>query len=318
MQSDSLVLGIDGGGSKTVCWLTSAEHGAPPTPLGRGLSGPANPQSVGWPAAVTELNRAVDGALADAGMPVAPLAAACVALAGGDRDSVRRPLEQWAAERRLAARFLATHDALPILAAGTPEGHGVALISGTGSFAFGRNAAGTFARAGGWGYLFGDEGSGYAIALAGLRAVAQAADGRGPQTQLTERLLAELQIDAPAKLVEAVYSNAADRRGLARLAALILETAERGDTVAVRIVASAANELADMVAAVVRSLALEREQYALALTGGVLIHSANLRSELAKCLATRQCAPGSVQSVPEPVSGAVHLARDLLRRMFAC
>ena len=85
------------------------------------------------------------------------------------------------------------HDAVPILAAGSPEGWGVALISGTGSLAFGRDRQGRSCRAGGWGFLFGDEGSGYAIALAGLRAAAQAADGRAPATRLLEGFLERFQ-----------------------------------------------------------------------------------------------------------------------------
>jgi N-acetylglucosamine kinase-like BadF-type ATPase len=313
MNPSSLVLGIDGGGSKTVCWLAQADPDAPLDPLGRGMSGPANPQSVGWPAAVQELNRAVDAAFADAGIPVAPLAAACVALAGGDRDTVRTPLAQWAADRRLAGRFLATHDALPILAAGTPAGHGIALIAGTGSLAYGRNAAGVTARSGGWGWLFGDEGSGYAIALAGLRAVAQAADGRGGETALTPRILAEFHVDTPARLIEAVYSGPTDRRHVARLARIVLETAEQGDAVAGQLVRSAAADLAAMVAAVASSLTFHDQDYALALTGGVLRNSPLLRDQLGQQLALQACSPASVQSVPEPVAGALRLARNLLQ-----
>ena len=311
MNPASLVLGIDGGGSKTVCWLAHASPDAPLEPLGRGLSGPANPQSVGWPAAVQELNRAVDAAFADAGLAVDSLAAACVALAGGDRDTVRTPLAEWAAGRRLAGRFLAAHDALPILAAGTPAGHGIALISGTGSLAFGRNAAGVTARSGGWGWLFGDEGSGYAIALAGLRAVAQAADGRGAETSLTPRILSELNVDTPARLIEAVYSGTTDRRHVARLARIILESAEHGDRVATQIMQSAAAELAAMVAAVATSLAFNDQDYALALTGGVLLNSPLLNDQLDQQLALKGYQPASVQSVAEPVSGATRLAREL-------
>ena len=313
MNPASLVLGIDGGGSKTVCWLAHADPDAPLLPLGRGSSGAANPQSVGWPAAIQELNAAVDAAFADAGIAVGPLAAACVALAGGDRDTVRTPLAEWAAERRLAGRFLATHDALPILVAGTAAGHGIALISGTGSLAFGRDAGGVTARSGGWGWLFGDEGSGYALALAGLRAVARAADGRDSATELTHRLLSELHVDMPARLIEAVYSGSTDRRHLARLARVVLETAEHGDAVAGRIVQSAATDLAAMVAAVASSLAFQDQDYALAVSGSVLLNSPLLRDQLSQQLALKGYIPASVQSVPEPVSGAIRLARDLLQ-----
>lgn len=306
------MLGVDGGGSKTVCWLAGMDAGSRPMAIGRGTSGAANPQSVGWEAAVRELNRAIDAAFADAGLGCVPVAAACVALAGGDRDTVRQPLERWAAERQLAARFAATHDGLPILAAGTADGHGIALISGTGSFAFGRTAAGATARAGGWGYLFGDEGSGYAIALAGLRAAAQAADGRGPETLLTAQLLAATGASEAAGLIEAVYPRAAERRWLARLARPVLETAAGGDAVARGILTAAAGELAEMVVAVAASLGLERDSYPLALGGGVLIHCDAIRIAVQQTLTDRRLAPGTLQVVPEPVSGAVRLAGELL------
>ena len=86
---------------------------------------------------------------------------------------------------RLARHVEVTNDAAILLAAGTPDGWGVALVSGTGSIAFGRAPDGRTARGGGWGYLLGDEGSAYALVLAGLQAVARAADGRGEPTCLT-------------------------------------------------------------------------------------------------------------------------------------
>src|SRR5207302_776208 len=96
-------------------------------------------------------------------------------------------------------------DAALLLAAGTPEGWGVAVVAGTGSMAFARAADGRTARAGGWGPLLGDEGSGYAIALAGLRAAARSADGRAQVTPLTDRLLAAYGLTRPQELIGAVY-----------------------------------------------------------------------------------------------------------------
>ena len=115
----------------------------------------------------------------------------------------------------LAHKIEVTTDAAILLAAGTPEGWGLALVAGTGSIAYGRMADGRRARAGGWGHLLGDEGSAYALVLAGLRAVARAADGRGPATVLTERFLAEMSLSRPQELVPAIYRGGADRAALA-------------------------------------------------------------------------------------------------------
>ena len=153
-----------------------------------------------------------------------------------------------------AEQVLVTHDALPVLAAGTPDGVGVAVISGTGSLAFGRNAAGQTARAGGWGYLIGDEGSGYAIARQALQAAARAWDGRGPQTALSERLLAELGLAQPSELVHAVYGRQQDRHWLAGLARVAVEAADAGDPIACRIIDEAAADLAAMCVAVAKQL----------------------------------------------------------------
>ena len=114
------------------------------------------------------LTGAVAAAFATAGIPRHAVASAVLAAAGSDGEEIRRAFSDWAEEVSLAVRFQVVLDAWPVLAAGTPDGWGIALISGTGSLAFGRAANGRTARAGGWGFLFGDEGSGYAIAVAGL------------------------------------------------------------------------------------------------------------------------------------------------------
>jgi N-acetylglucosamine kinase-like BadF-type ATPase len=138
-----------------------------------------------------------------------------VRLAGADREENRQRLERWARDRRLARVFRVVHDAAPLLAAGTPNGWGVALIAGTGSFAFAQSRDGATARAGGWGYLLGDEGSGYAIALAGLRAAALAVDRRGRRTALVEGFMARLGVPKPVDLIPAVYRIANDRKAIA-------------------------------------------------------------------------------------------------------
>ena len=307
VSADELVLGIDGGGSKTTAWLALTESSRG-EPLGRGTSGPSNPQSVGWDVATRNLDRAVIAAFADAGREPAIVASACVALAGGDREYERGRLTEWAEQRRLARRFHATHDAAPLLAAGTPDGTGIAVIAGTGSLAFGRNSAGQTARAGGWGHLFGDEGSGYAMALAGLTAVAKSLDGRGESTQLRDGILQELNITDPSDLISTVYPHRDDRTWLASLAKPVLAAAAAGDAVARRIVTQAAEDLAAMVEALARTLDLAAGDFPLALGGGILIHFDLVQQLLLKSLVDHGLNPAPVKTVAEPVAGAVLLA----------
>lgn len=303
------VLGMDGGGTKTVAWLARCTPGSEPSVIGRGSAGPANPQTVGLAQATENLDRAVAAARDDAGVEAGPLAAAVLALAGSDRDEVRGPLEDWAQQRQLARRFRVVHDALPVLTAGSPDGSGAALIAGTGSLAFGRSRDGRTARAGGWGFRFGDEGSGYAIAVAGLRAAAKCADGRGPDTLLLRRLLERLALRDPAELISAISRLAADQAAVAALAEVVTAAADDGDRVADRIVDEAAAELAAMVAAVVRRIDLPAAGFPLALAGGTILGSENLQRHLGVHVGSLGLRPDPVATVPDPVVGAVKLAQ---------
>src|SRR5687768_9453320 len=171
---NDLVLGVDGGGTKTAAWLAIAD--ADPgddKPIGRGIAGPGNPRAVGFETALSNINAAIHEAFRTAQLPVRKVQAACLALAGADRPAERNRLEQWCTEQDLAGCLVLTNDADPLLAAASRDNFGIALIAGTGSFAFGRDREGQTARCGGWGYLLGDEGSGYSIALTGLRAAAK-------------------------------------------------------------------------------------------------------------------------------------------------
>lgn len=309
MPSEDLVLGIDGGATKTVAWLATRSGAPEPSLVGRGAAGPANPQAVGFDEALGNLDGAVAGAFQQAAVDPGPVAAAVLALAGSDRDENRRVLRRWAEDRRLAARFRVVHDALPVLVAGSPDGWGIALISGTGSLAFGRTRDGRSARAGGWGYLFGDEGSGYAIALAGLRAAAKKADGRGPDTGLLDALVGRLGLQKPQSLIPAVYRMAADRAAIASLADAVTSTAQQGDAVAGQILDDAARELAAMVAAVANKLGWSETPFPLALAGGLVLASSVLQNRLEAHVNSLGLAAAPVTNVPEPVLGAVKLAQ---------
>jgi N-acetylmuramic acid 6-phosphate etherase len=315
VEDHRLLLGIDGGGTHTVALLAhvaAAGGTATHTVLGRGEAGPSNLQAVGPERALQALDEAVGRAFIAAGRGRCPVAVASFGLAGGDRPADQALIQEWARRVGLAGRVLVTNDAAPLLAAGTPQGWGVALIAGTGSIAYGRNATGVTARAGGWGYLLGDEGSGYALALAGLQAVVRAADGRGKMTSLTERLLGHWGLRQPQELVPAVYRSGRDRAALAALGPLVLAAAEEGDAVAAELVTQAAGELAGLVAAVVRQLGLPPQEVPLALAGGLLVHSIPYRQAVLRGLASLALYADPVTPVPEPAEGALRIAQEVV------
>lgn len=311
-MSNELILGIDGGGTKTVAWIAAAD--APADVLGRGSSGPSNMQAVGTETATDHLEQAIDAAFADAGLSRHPVLAATFGLSGADRAADHNIIREWSQRRGLTAHLQVVNDALPVLFAANPAGRGVALISGTGSFAFGRGEDGTTARAGGWGYLFGDEGSAYAIAVAGLRAAAQAADGRGPHTALLELLPAELGCAGPEGLIPAIYGASTSRACVAGLARSVFAAMEAGDAVASGLIDRAADDLAEMVAAVARRLKLDQEAFPLAFTGGVVLNSLALRDRVQTGLTSRDLAATPVICVPEPVAGALEMSRQTAMR----
>jgi N-acetylmuramic acid 6-phosphate etherase len=307
---EELVLGIDGGGTRTIVLLATRKGPGDWKLLGRGEAGPSNRHVVGTPAALAALDEATERAFGAAGLARCAVRSACLGLAGAGRSGDRDIVREWAARAHLAETVEVIEDAALLLAAGTPGGWGVAVVAGTGSMAFARTADGRTARAGGWGPLLGDEGSGYAIALAGLRAAARSADGRAQATPLTDRVLAAYGLARPEELVGIVYRGG-DRAALAALAPVVLEAAEAGDPVADDIVRDAAGELAAATAAAARQLNLGAA-FPVALAGGLLVSSPGYRGRFLSALTDRGLTAEPVALVTEPAQGAVRLALDAL------
>lgn len=303
------ILGIDGGGTKTVAILARRQPGHDDkwTLLGRGEAGPSNLQAVGTGPAFQAIDESVNQAYQSAGLPRGAVTAACLGLAGAGRAEDQELIRRWALERSLAREVEVTTDVALLLAAGTPDGWGVALVAGTGSIALARSPDGRTARAGGWGFLLGDEGSGYALGLAALQAVARAADGRGPQTELTQSLLRHLQIGEPSQLIAAVYQRPLERTAIAALAPLVLAAADVGDGVASVIVSEGAAQLALAVTSCARHLSLT-SPVPLAMAGRLLLESQGYRQRVLRALATNSIAADPLTLVHELAEGAVRLA----------
>ena len=309
------ILGIDGGGTKTVAWLAAKVDGSPqrdPIIVGKGVSGPSNQRAIGPVEATHNLDVAIDAAFMDAGLPRATVASACLGLAGADRNSDRSVIIEWAQFSRLADRFEVVNDAVPLLHANGGDGCGVALIAGTGSLAWGRNSRGEIARSGGWGYLFSDEGSAVSIGRSVLQAVSRAVDGRGLQTCLVADVLASLQLSSPQEIVNAVYSQEVPRAVVAGLAALAFAAAGRGDAVAVDIVRHAATELAAMAVVTARRLELDSSLF-LAMTGAVLIQNPAFRREVIAEIEAAGLQIAEAAVVENAVAGAVNMANRLAK-----
>src|SRR6478672_1793650 len=256
------VIGIDAGGTKTVCQLADD--------TGRVLSevrgGGANLQAVGELEVEKVLHHVMEEAIGDRG--VTP-SAICLGIAGVDRP------DDFAAVRGIMrrigykARVLIVNDALVALEAGAPGSPGIVIICGTGSIAYGRNRHGAAARSGGWGHIIGDEGSGYWIGRQAVQAVMRDADGRGPATKLTQHVLAHFDVPTASGLVHVVYGPQGAARGIARLGPSVQMASESGDAVASAILDRAAKELALAARSVTQRLGLRAEAFPFVLAGGV-------------------------------------------------
>jgi N-acetylglucosamine kinase-like BadF-type ATPase len=234
--------------------------------------------------------------------------AICLGIAGVDRprdaDAVRGIM------RRIGfkSRVLVVNDALIALVAGAGDDRGMVVIAGTGSIAYGRDAAGRAARSGGWGYLLGDEGGGYWIGRAALSAVVRQFDGRGPATLLTDLVLREMRLHNPTELIHAIYDKGLQRGTIAGIATVVRHAAEAGDPVGRDILEKATAELTMAAGAVVNALGMRGEVFRTVLAGGILRAIPALASGVTARLS--EIAPRSDVRLleVEPAVGAVHLA----------
>jgi N-acetylglucosamine kinase-like BadF-type ATPase len=255
---------VDGGQSGTTA-LIGDEAGRV---VGTGRGGPCNH------AAATEgarkLERAVGDSVAEAcaqaGLDarVVRFAAACFGMSGGPQD------KQAILRRILPAEVvLVTDDAAIALAGATAGEPGVVIIAGTGSIAFGRTAAGPTARAGGWGYIFGDEGGAFDIVRQALRATLRAEEGWGPPTALLGALLDATGAPDANGALHRFYTPDWPRSRVAALAPLVDEVAMSGDPLARDILHNAAQQLAMLTSSVRGRLWKPGEPVRVAWIGGV-------------------------------------------------
>jgi len=308
-EFDRLIIGIDGGGTKTVAMLGRINDANDVVILGEGFAGPSNQRAVGPVMAMSNLDRAVQFAFDAASVPRQTVKAACLGLAGADRDSDRSVIERWAEEARLAHKVRVVNDAVPLLYAASDEGIGIAIIAGTGSMAYGRNSDNQVARSGGWGYLFGDEGSAFAIGRAVLAAASRAADGRGPDTSLLNAIQDQLRIATPSDIVPAVYGNEIPRAVVASLAPLAFIEAEARDFVAETIITTSARDLAEMVVSVARQLHLSSTP--LFFTGALLLSHGQYREAIRHSIEHHRVQISAICIIEQAAIGSLNIARNI-------
>src|SRR4051794_35566134 len=295
------VLGIDAGGTKTVCLLADADG----VVLSEGRGAGANLHTAGELAVEKVLHESMEAAIGD--RAITP-AAICLGIAGVDREDEMRTVR--AVMRRIGykSRVLVVNDALIGLVAGARDEPGIAINSGTGSIVYGRNARFEAARAGGWGHLIGDEGSGYWIGRESLAAVMRASDGRGPETRLTAEILLHFNVDDESRLPRIVYDRELPRVSVAALGPIVQRAADVGDAVARRILERAADELVLAAQSVAARLEMRGDAFTFYLAGGVFRVVPWFSEELPRRLVEVAPRAQTQMLLDEPAVGAVWLA----------
>jgi glucosamine kinase len=292
------VLGIDGGATKTLAALLDLERGA----LYLGQGGPSNEDAVGTRRAVKALLEAADQAIERAGIAAGRLDGAVLALAGTDTEAVARNVHS---ER--SDGWIVVNDVVAAWATATSARPGIGVISGTGSNVFGVGADGRAWRAGGWGQLLGDEGSGYWFGTESIKAALCDREDSGPATALSDAAVEFFGVASVEALAARVYAQPLSKGEIAAFAKETAKHAERGDVVARALYERGAKQLGQQVAAVIRRTDLAGS-FPVGLIGSAYKAGGVFVEPLTR--AVHELAPDAQVSVVEmaPVGGSLLLA----------
>jgi len=306
-------LGIDGGGSKTTCAV-----GDESSVLAAVTAGPSNITRVGEVRAREALHQAIREACATAKIEPRQVHRACIGIAGAGRKEVAGTIYKIAAET-LSGEISVVGDMEIAMAAAFGTGPGVIVIAGTGSIAFGQNAQGRTARAGGWGFAISDEGSAHWIgrsAVAGLLRAIDQGSGREnfEQVKDDQPLLVQLKAAWNLHTLDEFARTANSNPNFAALFPAIVAAADGGDALAQRVLKQAGMELAQLARIVARRLftedGSELPHTPLAMAGGVFRYSLLVcevfRDEVRRLDSRLEVNP----QVIEPVAGALQMARQ--------
>lgn len=293
-------LGIDGGGSKTRCLV-----GDKASVLGAGNASGCNVLRVGEACARNSLTSAIHEACVQAGISPRQIARSCAGVAGAADDGVASLVQRLLIEI-VGGAIEVIGDMEIALESAFADGIGVVVIAGTGSIAYGRNGHGDTARAGGWGRMVSDEGSGHWIGIEAIRQALQAHD-RGQDDELLKKLMSALEVGTVSDLAARV--NADPAPDFASLFPLIEEAAETRNLVAGSVLDHAGDELAQLVYAVIGRIFAGTAQVPVTSHGGVFGSSAKLKERFKRQLG-KLCPQAKYLDVPvNPVLGALERAR---------
>jgi N-acetylglucosamine kinase-like BadF-type ATPase len=298
-------LGFDGGGTKTDCVLADANGRV----LERSTAGPSNPIRTGYTKAWFSLSEAADAVLGRHKIHAGHIQGVCAGLGGAGRTGVARRATTFFERSYPNAKVLVTTDLEIALEAAFGAGEGIMLLAGTGSAAFGRDAIGHTARAGGRGPWFSDEGSAFDIGRRAFQAVALADEHRGPATKLSGRILGWNEANTWDALLEHITKS--PDAVFPKTFPLVAELADAGDAVSRDILSASATSLAQLAASVAKNLVMVDREISIARVGGVYGRSkffdSAIAAELKKALPRARLATVEIPPAEAAVRMAIRL-----------
>ena len=301
MSNTAVVVAVDGGQSSTLA-LVAAPDGRI---LGTGLAGPSN--HIHEPGGMERLHNALHQsimlALQNAGRTVGDITHVSLGMTGA-ADIAQQIVQQMIPTAAVQSHF----DMVTALAGASVAQPGVVVIAGTGSVAYGRLADGREARAGGWGWLIGDEGSAFSIGRAALQSAAHAADRRSELTILLQRLVDHFQMPSFWDLRNALYTPAITRAQIAGLAALVTAAAQQGDAVAMQLLDQAGRDLAAIAIGVIKQLGVLDTGMTVYTTGGVFKAGEFILKPFHDTLRAQSPASAVQEAAFSPIIGGLLLA----------
>lgn len=302
-MNDVVAVGVDAGGTATRAAVS--ENGKP---AGTAHGPGANPTTVGLDDAADAIVTVIRKAL-EHRHPQAIV----IGAAGAGRPAVAGTLETLIGSAFGDCRVAAADDAAIALRAAIPAGPGIVLIGGTGSIAYAENGD-RRAHVGGLGYLVGDEGSGFAIGMAGVRLYGRVLDGRAPRDETAE--LVARALDAPDRnaYLAALYDAPLVPARIAALAPAIIALAGNGDRVATKIVQQAATDLGDLIRAAARATGLNEASPHVALAGGLFAENTLLSYLLELRIVNELPGASILRGGDGAAVGALRLAEQLAAR----
>ncbi|QLG37326.1 MULTISPECIES: N-acetylglucosamine kinase [unclassified Paenibacillus] len=307
-------VGVDGGGTNTDAAIIS-ESGEI---VARLSGGPTNPHSVPLEQALSELQRVLEQLFNLKSDLSTNCEGICLGMSGVDTIQERQLIAD-TVNNYMKSRNQRGSEGCPVwvvsegeiaLMATLGHTHGVLCISGTGSIVYGFTLEGERYRAGGWGHLLGDEGSGYRIGQRALQVVMQSYDGVLPPTRLTPLLLKKLKLRDISELKTRVYQMDWGKTETASIARLAIEAAESGDKAARALIIDEASQLADTA----KALIARHPEFAstqVVLSGSLFRYAALFRNTFIQKLSGYYGKLDFVyrEDAPDPVVGAAQLAR---------